>query len=399
MACSPRLPRVRMLYPIYVTGEAVSHITLSLCRHMNNDLTGATLTSAGHLAQATTQVRMCEPPSWMFRLLYRLGGDVRRCAERHYWRKLRPGDIADLWPTCSLELYRRLKEHGWLVVKEMINCHQAPTKRLLDREFAREGLTPTHDITAATIAQERAELALADAIVAPSPKVVESLLNEGVDGAKILPSSFGWDPQRVPADLWLKPHRPGEPVVLFIGRGCLRKGIHLLLRAWEKLDRRARLLIAGQIDPQISERFAGLLARPDVQCLGYRRDISAVLAQADVFAFPSLEEGGPQVSYEALAVGLPALVSPMGAGAVVRDGVEGLVLAPHDLDDWVAALRRLIDDADLRHTLGQAGVARAREFTWARVAQGRSRQLIALPAARSPDPAQERVPSQLAPLR
>ena len=107
-----------------------------------------------------------------------------------------------------------------------------------------------------------------------------------------------------------------------------------------------------------------------------------------MFVFPSLEEGGPLVTYEALAAGLPAIVSPMGAGAVVRHEREGLVVDPHDTDALVAAMQHLIADATLRRIMGHNGIARAQQFTWEQVGQRRSRQLARLVARRSGVPAE-----------
>ena len=60
-----------------------------------------------------------------------------------------------------------------------------------------------------------------------------------------------------------------------------------------------------------------ILARSDVIHRDYTSDIALAYREADFFAFPSLEEGGPLVTYEAMANGLPVLTSPMRAGGVV----------------------------------------------------------------------------------
>ena len=54
-------------------------------------------------------------------------------------------------------------------------------------------------------------------------------------------------------------------------------------------------------------------------------DVPARMARADVFVFPSLFEGSAVVTYEAIACGLPSIVTPE-AGSVVRDGVEGFLV-------------------------------------------------------------------------
>ena len=90
------------------------------------------------------------------------------------------------------------------------------------------------------------------------------------------------------------------------------------------------------------------------------------MAAADVFVFPSLFEGSAVVTYEALACGLPSVVTP-AAGSVVRDGVEGFLVAPRDVDGagrggWSGWGAR----PALRAAMAPAARARAEEFDWPR---------------------------------
>jgi glycosyltransferase involved in cell wall biosynthesis len=94
-------------------------------------------------------------------------------------------------------------------------------------------------------------------------------------------------------------------------------------------------------------------------------EVPAHMASADVFVFPSLFEGSAVVTYEALACGLPAVVTPE-AGSVVRDGVEGLEVASRDVDALAAAMARLGEDPALRARMGAAARGRAMDFDWPR---------------------------------
>jgi glycosyltransferase involved in cell wall biosynthesis len=89
------------------------------------------------------------------------------------------------------------------------------------------------------------------------------------------------------------------------------------------------------------------------------------MAAADVFVFPSLFEGSAVVTYEALASGLPGIVTP-SAGSVARDGLEGLIVPPADVEALAGAMERLGDDPDLRETMAVAARARAETFDWSR---------------------------------
>ena len=79
----------------------------------------------------------------------------------------------------------------------------------------------------------------------------------------------------------------------------------------------------------------------------HTRRCPPVLRQADVFVFPSLFEGSAVVTYEALASGLPSVVTAE-AGSVVRDGVEGFVVGARDVAALAARMETLGRDRELR---------------------------------------------------
>ena len=89
------------------------------------------------------------------------------------------------------------------------------------------------------------------------------------------------------------------------------------------------------------------------------------MAAADVFVFPSLFEGSAVVTYEALACGLPSVVTAE-AGSVVRDGVEGYLVPSRDVEALAKSMERLGEDADLRASMAARARARAEEFDWPR---------------------------------
>jgi glycosyltransferase involved in cell wall biosynthesis len=65
------------------------------------------------------------------------------------------------------------------------------------------------------------------------------------------------------------------------------------------------------------------------------------------------------------------ITSPIGAGAIIRNGVEGSIVDPHDRAALVSALRRLADDVALRRSMGAAARLRAADYTWEKLAERR----------------------------
>ncbi|MGD9973167.1 MAG: glycosyltransferase family 4 protein [Desulfatirhabdiaceae bacterium] len=371
---------LRLLYPVYFTGQGVTYTALSLAEAMQRPDWRVSLhcTSADKMPGADRLVPAI--PIRFKSLVYRLMTDavIQRFAEWRFLQSIQTTDVAYIWPRTTLATIQRIHQRGIPIVMERINCHRQTARTILTDAYARLGLGPPSHLSIRAAEIETQKLALASWIFSPSPMVKKSLLAEGIYEACILDTSYGWSPQRIihtPADLPFWGTEPGLKV-LFVGRLCVRKGVHLLLQAWAKSGIPGRLILAGRLDPDIADRFADLLKRPDVIQAGFVQDIAGLYHASDVFAFPSLEEGGPQVTYEAMACGLPVLVSPMGAGAIARDGMDGLVLNPDDPDAWVTALRQMASDADYRHRLGGQARERAQAFTWNLVGQRRAEMLF-----------------------
>jgi glycosyltransferase involved in cell wall biosynthesis len=363
--------KLSSLFPIYVNNQGVTHTFLSINRHMQ---------------RPDLQVRMVVPncerslrgsniveavPSLLKKLYYRSANAPTGIAQKRFLKDLKDFDAAYLWPATSVGTFKAVKQLDKPIFLERFNCYTGKAKRLLDEAYQRLGVQPQHIITFDHILNEQAEVQLADFIFCPSPEVKKSFQELGICEDKLILTSYGWSPQRfpnLPAD---KPHRD-QITVLFVGNICVRKGAHLLLRAWERAGIKGRLMLCGRMEPVIAETCDSILKRPDVVHVKYNSNVAFTYHEADLFAFPSLEEGSPLVAYEAMAHGLPMLTSPMGAGGVVRDGIDGMIVSPYDEDAWVEALRKLAHSPDLRAKFGVSARKRAKEFTWEKVAQRRA---------------------------
>jgi glycosyltransferase involved in cell wall biosynthesis len=312
-------------------------------------------------------------------LPYRLTSKtLKRRSERRLLRHFDATDRRGLvytWGEVALETSKQLAERRIPVVREKFNCAKQLSRRVLQDAYAQFGIE-TAIITEAALEKEALELSLADAIFCPSPMVTRSLVDLGIARDKLLDTSYGWEPERFAAQAAQSP-RPakGRPALLFVGHVCVRKGAHLLLEAWRRSGIKGSLTLVGGMETLIQEQYADVLARDDVHYVPYTPDIASFYRSADWFIFPTLEEGGPQVTYEAAGNGLPLLVSPMGAGAFARDGVDGVVLDSSEVDPWVDLLRSLPDREAQREQFGRNAQEHASNFTYDKVG-ARRRELL-----------------------
>lgn len=328
-------------------------------------------------------------PYWGQRAWFRIFSPEFLCRQVE-WRfrfGISPGDLAYIWPGTTLATYRQMRTSGHAIVIENINTHMATSKAILDQEYKRLGLVPTHGITDQMVAEENAKLQLVDLVFSPSDQVTKSLRDAGVSDDKIVSTSYGLDAEDMLSeeDVSVRGRRDGPPNAIFVGRIGIRKGAPLLLDYWVKAGVKGTLKLVGDIEADARHLIAPYLGRPDIQHIPFTFDLKSIYREADVFLFPSLEEGSPLVTNLSMGAGLPSLVSPMGAGGIVRNGVDGLVIDPHDADGWVSAIRFMFNDADARQRMGMSAFGHAREYLWPVVGRKRLLALRSSPALRGCD--------------
>jgi glycosyltransferase involved in cell wall biosynthesis len=225
------------------------------------------------------------------------------------------------------------------------------------------------------------DLALADAVLVPSDHIAGWLTRNGTPADRVRVVPYAADTRRF-APSAERPASGGRCTFLFAGGIVQRKGIKYLLEAWRRVRRpgwELQLLGGLPADPAALAPY-----RDEVRWLGRvgHAEVPAVMAAADVFVFPSLFEGSAVVTYEAIACGLPSIVTP-AAGSVVRDGADGLVVPAAEVEPLAAAMERLGADPGLRLAMAASARARALAFDWPRYHDAIADAVAALPAPRA----------------
>jgi rhamnosyl/mannosyltransferase len=226
----------------------------------------------------------------------------------------------------------------------------------------------------------RGTLARADAVIATSPRYVETspylaplaervtVIPYGIDAARFATA----DPAAVAT---VHSEFPG-PLLLFVGQLRYYKGVDFLIRAMAQVPGATALLVGGESSARRAELEAlaqalGVAAR--VRFLGQRdAELPALYHAADVFVLPSIErsEAFAIVQLEAMAAGRPVVSCDVGTGVawVNQHGQTGLVVPPRQPEALAAALNELLADPARRAALGAAGRERVRQhFTQAQM--------------------------------
>jgi glycosyltransferase involved in cell wall biosynthesis len=201
-----------------------------------------------------------------------------------------------------------------------------------------------------------------DHFICPSDAVRDDLIKGwGIESSRTSLVPYGVDP------MWLELQATPVPrKILFVGTAELRKGIHYLAMAAEQLKSHGykfEFRVAGNVAAPVAQQppcqhltFLGRIPRDRIQ---------AEFQQADVFVLPSLAEGSAEVTYEALAAGLP-VVTTRSAGSVVRHGVDGLIVPERDPTAIAEAILQITENRSLRDQMSASARQRAADFTWPR---------------------------------
>ena len=159
--------------------------------------------------------------------------------------------------------------------------------------------------------------------------------------------------------------RPRDTVFLHVGSGFARKGLGAAIDALAAASNEAYWLVVAGRDRDLEKftkqaRGAGVSDR--VRFAGGREDVRPLYAAADCFILPSRYDPFPNTALEALAMGLPAIVSARcGAAEVIEPGVNGWICQPDDAQG-LARLLRTADDAIRGERMGRAARATAERF-------------------------------------
>ena len=176
----------------------------------------------------------------------------------------------------------------------------------------------------------------------------------------------------VPNPVLVRQAGPGaasrNPVILAVGRLVPQKAFDILLRAFAGgagglAGWSVEILGDGPLRKELERLAEELGVRHRVVFHGYVDDPAAHYARAGIFALPSRYEGMPNALLEAMAAGLPVIVSDASPGPLeeVADGAHGIVVPAGDVAALTAAMIKLAGDAGMRRAMGEACRTRSAE--------------------------------------
>jgi len=271
----------------------------------------------------------------------------RDCLHRKLIKNAASGDVIYSWLDFEKDYLksRMLRDMRW--VKEFINCPLYLRERQLAKAYASLGLSYNSGLQKNDFELEIECAKSVSLNFCSNPQVYRALVDASVPPEKCALVSYGWEADRIDGSSCLVEKKYGIVNFIFVGTFDIRKGAVDIMRAWRSVKVKGKLIIAGEIDPIIKIHFADVLARESVIVLGHVDDVGSVYRSGDVFLFPTWEEGGPLVTFEALSQGLYCVTSLMGSTGIIENFPEvGQIIEPgcHDqLADVISTISSSYD--------------------------------------------------------
>jgi len=268
-------------------------------------------------------------------------------------------------------LWRR-RAHYDVIHVHGLNYHTAPAA-LAARWFGRQVITKLANSGSASDIQKfrtsqqlpGARLLLptalrCDRFIATNPTIRQELTAVGVPSENIVELTNGVETDSIRSRSDYALHQPIR--LLFVGRLHRQKGLDVLLAGFAslvqqhpRLNLRLQVLGEGPLRESLMRLAFELEIASRVEWVGQTDRVMDYLQQADLFVLPSRAEGISNALLEAMACGLPVVVSKIpGNTDVVEHGRNGLLFAVDDQSSLANALTLLLTRADLRERLGRA---------------------------------------------
>ena len=141
-------------------------------------------------------------------------------------------------------------------------------------------------------------------------------------------------------------------IFVFLGRVVRDKGINELIYAFKNLNRRnSKLLIVGpyesELSPLLHETKDEIERNENIIHVGYQEDVRPYLAISDILVFPSYREGFPNAVMQAVAMGLPAIVTDInGCNEIIKEKENGIIIPTKDYEALINAMHYFLDNPE-----------------------------------------------------
>lgn len=267
---------------------------------------------------------------------------------------IQPTDIFHGWANHSLIQIRQAKKlnEKCITIIERASSHALLQNQILVREYEQFGIKsdPIHPWAIKKMLLEYKE---ADFVATSSEFSVNSFLEYKYPREKILYLPYGVDAEKfVP-----KPVEHDKFTAIFVGQNWIRKNLYRVEKAWSTLNLKNSTLLVRCDAPVFKD-----IDYKKIELVKWVDKIQDFYNSCDIMILPSLEEGYGLVIMEAMASGIPVIISKNGVK--ITDGKEGFIVNPYDIKDLQNKISYFYDNREEIRRCGKAARRMAEKCTW-----------------------------------
>jgi glycosyltransferase involved in cell wall biosynthesis len=269
---------------------------------------------------------------------------------------------------CAVRSFEVAQQLGLPRIYDLPIAYWETARRLLRREAERypqwePTLGGTRD-SDEKLARKTRELELAGTVICPSAFVLDSLPDHVRASKKCVVAPFG-SPVCEPDTDALDRRKPSRLRLLFAGALTQRKGLADLFAAMKMVNAaNVELVVMGSLVLPMKfyrNEFSGFTYEPPRA----HPEVLRLMRSCDVFVLPSIVEGRALVQQEAMACGLPLLVTRNAGGEdLILEGKTGFLVPPRDPDALAEKINWFLENRDQLPAMKEAARAKAAELTW-----------------------------------
>lgn len=252
----------------------------------------------------------------------------------------------------------RAKKYGYTTIIDRTNSHILHQNRIWEEELRKHGVywkPSSSRVTEVHLAEYEA----ADYILVLSSFVRKTFLENGIKSEKVVLLHSGINTHVFkPCEVTKNPRQ-----VIFCGGISLKKGAHHLLEAAVNVQSYGvEVVLIGSTSAEMHSILNNKSKNVKIMPFVQRDELPRIYSGATCFVLPSLEEGLPKVTLEAMACGLPVITTSNAAGEdLVDDGETGFIIPKGNIGLLTEKIIWMADHPTEAHSMGKRGLAKVEQ--------------------------------------
>jgi len=272
-------------------------------------------------------------------------------------------DVIIGYEKSCIDTFTAAKRKNIMTVLDLSQVHADFIKQLRNDHPFFSDVTGSLELFDKINQQKKAEYALADHIIALSEFAKHTLLQYGIAPHKVSVANLGFNPQQ----FTIKEYKPAQQLrLVYVGIVTLRKGIQLLIDLMQQCQHMDITLTVIGPRGDASHLLNNNSNYPNIRYIEYLHHDELVkeLQQSDVFVLPSFLDSWAAVAIEAMACGLPAILSDQTGAMDAIDDSCGIVVKTGDEQALKDAIMHFYNNRQLLESMGRNAHAKAQQYTW-----------------------------------